>query len=355
MLKHKYYEFVRVSKEPYHVRRKMVLYAQKHGIKPAAREFSTTPKTVRKWLQRWQSGNHKLLEESRRPKSNPLTIEKQYERLIKFECQRIKEKKKRTDARKIKARLNIPYSSNTIRRVMKKHGFARLNKKKTERKRDLREIKSRLKAFEKVQVDTKQLDDIPEMYEEYIVHKLPKYQYTARCVRTGALFVAYANENNTWNAGIFAMLVMRHLKRNRVNTSKIKIQTDNGVEYIRNIRTDKKSFFTTIVENRFSAEHRLIPPGAKTWQSDVETSHRLIEDELYSYEEFSSMESFLKKSYEYVLDFNMHRYNSYKEGTPLQIAKNIAPNINEKVFDFKPVLLGDYSEEFIEFLRGRIA
>jgi len=28
-----------------------------HGIKPAARAFDTTPRTVRKWLRRWVLGS----------------------------------------------------------------------------------------------------------------------------------------------------------------------------------------------------------------------------------------------------------------------------------------------------------
>ncbi|NLI16655.1 MAG: helix-turn-helix domain-containing protein, partial [candidate division Zixibacteria bacterium] len=34
-----------------------VRFAKEHGVKPAARAFKTTPKTVRKWLARWQPGS----------------------------------------------------------------------------------------------------------------------------------------------------------------------------------------------------------------------------------------------------------------------------------------------------------
>ena len=36
------------------LRLRMVRYAISDGIKPAARAFSTTPKTVRKWLNRYK-------------------------------------------------------------------------------------------------------------------------------------------------------------------------------------------------------------------------------------------------------------------------------------------------------------
>ncbi len=39
---------------------------------------------------------------------------------------------------------------------------------------------------------------------------------------------------------------------------------------------------TTAIEQVLSARHVTTPPGAKAWQSDAETSHRLIEDEFYA-------------------------------------------------------------------------
>ena len=36
------------------VRRAMVDYAMEHGMKPAAREFNTTVKTVKKWVKRFR-------------------------------------------------------------------------------------------------------------------------------------------------------------------------------------------------------------------------------------------------------------------------------------------------------------
>ncbi|RKX17706.1 MAG: hypothetical protein DRP26_06500 [Candidatus Zixiibacteriota bacterium] len=44
----------------------MVRYARDHDVKPAARAFKTTPKTVRKWLKRWQPGSLRGLEDQSR-------------------------------------------------------------------------------------------------------------------------------------------------------------------------------------------------------------------------------------------------------------------------------------------------
>ena len=52
-----YYTVLRQSKEPTYLRLEMVRYARAQGIKPAARYFHTTVRTVRKWLRRWQPGS----------------------------------------------------------------------------------------------------------------------------------------------------------------------------------------------------------------------------------------------------------------------------------------------------------
>ncbi len=71
-----------------------------------------------------------------------------------------------------------------------------------------------MKPFEKVQVDIKYLDDIPEMYGSYIVHKLSGYQITARDVSIGALFYSYAIEKNSTNTTMFILELKEHLERN---------------------------------------------------------------------------------------------------------------------------------------------
>lgn len=49
-----YFEVYRDRKNIVKLRTQMVEYALEHGIKPAAREFNTTVKTVKKWVQRFR-------------------------------------------------------------------------------------------------------------------------------------------------------------------------------------------------------------------------------------------------------------------------------------------------------------
>ncbi|MCM8796640.1 MAG: hypothetical protein NC923_01965 [Candidatus Omnitrophica bacterium] len=48
--------------------------------------------------------------------------------------------------------------------------------------------------------------------------------------------------------------------------------------------------------------HTLIPPGRKTYNSDVETFHKLIEDEFYRIEAPTSLDDFLAKAYAYTFN-----------------------------------------------------
>jgi transposase-like protein len=62
---------LRRTTEPTYLRFELVRNAREHGIKPAAREFGTTVKTVRKWLRRWEPGSLRGLEDRSRGKSSP--------------------------------------------------------------------------------------------------------------------------------------------------------------------------------------------------------------------------------------------------------------------------------------------
>lgn len=129
---------------------------------------------------------------------------------------------------------------------------------------DLGEKKRQLKAFQKIQVDVNDLDDIPEMELELRVFELSRYQFGARCVRTGAYFICYAHEKSVTNAMIFLILLAQHLIRHRIELSDYVIQTDNGSEFTTPWNSIKRSAFTIFIEDVLQAKHVCIPPGAKT-------------------------------------------------------------------------------------------
>jgi len=80
------------------------------------------------------------------------------------------------------------------------------------------------------------------------------------------------------------------------------------------------------------SDHRYIPPKRYTWQSDVETVHRLVEDEFFDREIFHSPAEFWAKTTTYWHYFNLARPNRGKEWqTPLQIIERSAPKIHPAI------------------------
>lgn len=335
-----YYELYRNSKDHVRYRVDMVKYAQKYGIKPTAQKFQTTPKTVRKWVQRYSEQKKPgLRDRSKAPHSSPNKIKPYWYFKIKDVCSTAKKHNKRITAVWIKRKHSVPYSTKTILKVMRELDFLPQKRKRYQRRNDLREEKKKYKVFEKIQVDIKYLDDIPEFYGAFSVYRLPKYQITARCVRTGALYYAYAMEKSVTNTTMFILSLAEHLKTYGIDLSESIIQTDNGTEFTTPWNSLENSSFTNAIEQVIGAKHRTIPPGAKTWQSDVETSHRLIEDEFYACEYFYARWDFRKKAAAYQCWFNHQRNNSYKGGSPVHLLKQLEPDLDPGVLTFKPIIV----------------
>lgn len=221
-------------------------------------------------------------------------------------------------------------------------GLLKKKRRKHKTKRSLREIKKHWNLFEQTSMDTKDLDDIPELWPQIQRHRLPTIQYTAREVTSGLHFLAYAYERSLAHSSIFVDLLVDHLSRCGVDLTDRCVQTDNGSEFIGSWNARHDSAFTRRVADA-GAVHHTIPPGAHTFQADVETAHRLIEDELYEVESFSGLANFLFKANTYNLWFNFARRNSYKEDqTPWEIAHQKQPNISKDIAAFPVVLLDRY-------------
>src|ERR1700752_5391441 len=78
----RYFDLVREMRDAYNHHLRLVDYARRQGIKPAARAFATNVPTVRKWLRRYQHhGPYRLRELSRArydcPHKTPPALEQQ--------------------------------------------------------------------------------------------------------------------------------------------------------------------------------------------------------------------------------------------------------------------------------------
>ena len=127
MCPYPWYQVMRLSKDKKQQRYQMVIYALKHGVKPAARTFATTPKTVRKWINRFNQGNYQALQDlSRRPKHSPNAISDK----ISAHIVKLRAKYKRLGAEQVKTLEKLPVSAKTIRKTWRNNGVSRRKRRK---------------------------------------------------------------------------------------------------------------------------------------------------------------------------------------------------------------------------------
>lgn len=315
----------------------MVCWAQRYGIKPTARAFKTTPKTVRKWLKRFREQGYRGLEDlSRAPKNPRVKISPQ-------QRQRVLELGRRFrswGAQRLKRTFGLELSEKAIRRIWAEEGLLKKPRRKHRRRRDLRHIKASLRPFEELQMDTKYLDDIPEYWVQMRRCDLPRFQWTLRDRATGALWVFWRELAHAYGV-LFARLVLEHFRGCGVELSGCVLQTDNGSEFIGSWSKKGPSAFTLVVES-FQMVHRTIPPGRWSFQADVETANRLMEVEFYEVEVFRSRREFLEKAQSYQLWFNFLRKNSWRGWkTPWEILHEREPTLPEEVLWFPPIYLDE--------------
>ena len=115
-----------------------------------------------------------------------------------------------------------------------------------------------------------------------------------------------------------------------------------GSEFIGSTHAKQRSVFSVTVESFKNHVHCQIPPGAHTFQADVETVHDRIEDEFYCLETFKSRSDFLAKATSYQHYFNLVRKNYSKQGkAPMQILKERNPILSPSITQLPPVFLDE--------------
>ena len=335
-----YYWMIKSLSNVFDFRLKMVEYAKKYGKSAAAREFKTTRKTVRKWVGRYeQNGLEGLKDLSRAPKEIPHKMKAEDEAKIVS----IREEHPAWGAYRIKNLYDVAGGLSAIHRVIKQAGLVKRKKRRWRRRKDLSELKKKMGLFEKSQVDVKDLSDIYQYWPMMKRLRLPRYEYTLREMTTGAGFLGYADRCNATYASRFASYVIAHLKSYGIDPKQIniKIQTDNGREFIGGPkkRPTTRSGFQKVLD-KASVEHMQIPPRCSWMQGDVETYHRLIEDEFYDIESYGSHDEFMGKAYAYLLFFNYARKNrNRKDRAPIDILRQRFPMVDEGILNLPPIRL----------------
>ena len=331
--------------DKFDLRLRMVKYAVVYGVKPTARAFDTTPKTVRKWLNRYHQERLAGLNELPRI---PLRCPHKTSSVLERKIVHLRKQYPFMGSKRLKIMHNLPCSHEAIRRILHERGLIKKRRKKHKRKKDLSKIKKRWRLFGQITVDTKHLKDIPHYWPQMKVLKLPKYQFTAREVRSGLMFLAFANEATAANACLFAQILCGHLKRCGVDMKKLKFQTDNGKEFIGCFRQDRTRDGFERVVCAFGSQHKRIPVRAWSYNSDVETVHRTIEDEFYDIENFESIKDFHQRVASYQAWYNLVRVNSNKDyKTPWQIIKEVRSKIDLELVRLPPLMLDWLGPDYI--------
>jgi hypothetical protein len=147
---------------------------------------------------------------------------------------------------------------------------------------------------------------------------------------------------------LFAQILCGHLKNCGVDMKKVKFQTDNGSEFIGCFRQDRtRDGFGPTVE-AFGSRHKRIPVKAWSYNSDVETVHRTIEDEFYDLENFEGVKDFHQRVASYQAWYNLVRLNSNKDyKSPWQIIWENNPKMNMELARLPPLMLDWLGPDYI--------
>lgn len=314
------------------IRRTMVLEALEKGIKPTARAFKATVKTVRKWVKRYrEKGLAGLKELSRAPKHIP------HKTSATVAAGVVAKKKvlKGYGARRMVEEFELGCGKGAALRILKEEGLLERRRKKRLRRNDLKDEKAKWRVGEVSCVDTKDLTDIPAYWTQMKALDLPQRQYSFREVRTGLMFLGYSKVLSLQHATVFAEWVSAWMEEHGLKTPGDRWQTDGGSEFIGSWCATEKSAFIKALETR-GIRHFQIPKT--TYNADVETVHHLIELEFYEIERFKDRRDFFLKASTYQRWFNSVRKNSHKwNKSPLDILREAAPKAAEAVVTL-PVL-----------------
>ena len=173
-----YWDRIRDSKNPYNLRLKMVrFYLESRNYSLTAKAFKTSRQSVKKWVSRYlERGLEGLKSKKRGPRISPRRTPKEVEELV------IGYRKtfKTIGQERIRLMLlkdhNISLSTRTINRILNAHNLIQKRKKKPHRKRTSK-----------------------------------RYQFTARCPKTGFSIISFGYSNDSINAGVFAAYVYSRL------------------------------------------------------------------------------------------------------------------------------------------------
>jgi transposase len=326
---------IRSKDHSFDMRKTLVRSAAAEGLRATADKYRISRNTVRQWKRRFeQQGLDGLRSRSTRPKRSPNKVSRQVEN-------RVLEARARSGfgAQRLVEEFELPCGISAVRRILREYRLTRKPRKKYQRKNDLRQVKKRLAPFQRLQIDTKHLKDLPNYLPQAKMLRLPLYQFTVRDERSGAMWLTYATECAAIYAELTIRRLLRHLKAHGANLTLTVVKSDNGSEFKgQQMHFDARDFAQAVGD--CGANHRFNPPSCPNANADVESSHSRIEPEFYDRANFRDLSDFLDTAAQYQTYWNLGRPNRSKNKlTPWEIIHQASPKISPNALLLPPVLL----------------
>ena len=169
-------------------------------------------------------------------------------------------------AARIKRLYGLRLSEKALRRIWQQEGLLQKKRRKHRTKNDLRAVKQQWRLFEQIDVDTKDLDDIPELWRAD--PPLPLALGPIHRPRSGQWPPLHGLRPATFHLRCPSLcrLAAGTSPKLRGPSHRSRIQTDNGSEFIGSWQAQSDSAFTRC-EQAAGLRHQTIPPGAHTWQA----------------------------------------------------------------------------------------
>ena len=218
----------------------VIKFSFKYGVAEAAKKFDEWPKTIYRWIERYDGSIESLADKSRRPLSHPNQHTEAEIKLIKD----FKRNNKETGLVVLWVKLREAGYTRTIQglyHVMQRLGIYKKAPSKKKQPQPKEWVTGKYPG-DKVQVDVKYVP------EECLTKELKEqgtrlYQYTAIDEYTRLRYIWYTNAHDTYASTIFLEKLIRYFPF-KVKT----IQTDNGFEFTNRLSwnaftKDRKTMF----------------------------------------------------------------------------------------------------------------
>jgi transposase len=326
------------------LRHHLVQCARKEGIRAAARQYSCSRNTVRKWLRRSQ--DHSFEELSRVPRRSPAKTAADLEQAVVaarkqtgYGPHRLKDWLMSSSG----AQLSVWTIRNIVRRNgLFKHGTRRNACYPAHWAWEAQE------PFSLVQCDVKDVYDKGTLGTKRTTHlarvNLPRYQWTFLEGKSRLRFLAYSRALNQDCALAFLLICLWWLGRFKVRPKEeLQIQTDWGTEFGGD-NPAKVELLNRKYLAPLGARLCRYPKGRKGYNGRIERLHRSDDEEFYMpmLLDIGGPLDYLDRAFKWQAFYNLRRphYGKGMDGsTPMQKLAALGLNLKESFALLPPVIL----------------